>query len=334
MKRVLVHGALLVLMLIVAFVTWTAGERPETDDTLTAVWDHDADDVTALTYRSRARTIAIERRHVGDVDQLWAVQMDSVQRATPDTVPGDSTAAPGRLEYPVGDEGEDVVAGVAQLRVIRDLGAATAEKRATYGLSDSASVLTLRLRNRAERTLAIGSPVLGGGSVYVQDMRSNRIYVIPIDLLRPLEMGSDMLRLMKVQRFEPEQVATVTVRAGAAQRTMRRRPQLGSPVPQWTALDNERIDEAFGNFMAQVDQLWIARYVPDASADTLQPIIRVDYHASDSDALGYLELFRTRAGSPPTYLMRTGRTIVLGEVYGPLGERLEQDVASLFGSRN
>jgi hypothetical protein len=74
--------------------------------------------------------------------------------------------------------------------------------------------------------------------------------------------------------------------------------------------------------MAQAEQLWVARYLPAASADTLQPVIRIDYSDDSGDALGFLELFRKRgAVVPPVYLMRTGRTVVFGEVYGPLAAR-------------
>jgi hypothetical protein len=335
MKRALVHGALLVLMLIVAFVTWTGGNRPETDDALTSVWDHDPEDVAAVIYRSRQRNIQLQRRGSDREAYLWGVQRELTTAAPRDTLATGSTAGAQTMEYPVGEEGDTLITNLARLRVLRDLGEATAAKRATYGLSDSVPVLTMRLRNRTERTLAIGKTVLGGGSVYVQDVRGNRIYVVPIALLRPFELGGDMLRLTRLQSFEPDDVAMVTVRADTAQRTMRRRTQGSPPMPVWTPTDNERADEAFGNFMAQVEQLWIARYLPQATADTLQRVIRIDYFASDGDSLGYLELFRTRptAGSP-TYLLRTARTIVLGEVYAPLAERVEQDVATLFGRQS
>ena len=77
--------------------------------------------------------------------------------------------------------------------------------------------------------------------------------------------------------------------------------------------------------MDQIDQLWVTRYVPEAAADTLQAIIRADYFDDDGDLLGFIELFRTRGAQPaPVYLMRTGRTIVFGEVYAPLAERVSE----------
>jgi hypothetical protein len=338
MKRALVHGALLVLMLIVAFVTWTGEDRPEADSALTRVWDYDPEDVARVTYRSSTRSIELERRGSGRESYLWGVQQDSAGAVSRDTVAAGGAPIPQTSEYPVGDEGETIVADLAQLRVIRDLGAATAQKRAAYGFSDSTAVLTVRLRNRTERALALGKIVLGGSSIYVQDLRANRIYVVPVGLLRPFEMGGDMLRLTKLQSFEPEDVATVRVRADTAERTMRRRPQGVQPMPLWTPPDNDRADEAFGNFMAQIDQLWAARYVTNVVADTLQNILRVDYFAGDGDPLGFLELFRTRTladtTGPPVYLLRTGRTVVFGEVYGPLGERVEQDIATVMGQPN
>jgi hypothetical protein len=139
-----------------------------------------------------------------------------------------------------------------------------------------------------------------------------------------------MLRLTKYQDFEPDDVASVTVRAGSAERTMRRTTLGAPPRPVWTAPDADRPDQAFGNFMEQVDRLFAARFVSDLSPDTLQAVMRVDYLDERGDAIGFVELFRTPSNQgTPTYFMRTGKTIVFGEVYAPLAERLEQDVAEM-----
>ena len=333
MKRVLVHASLLVAMMVLAFFTWTAGDAGETDESLDVVWEHDEEDIVGLSYTSGTHNLEVERRGEGEGAHLWAVQTETTPLPVPDSVAADSMAGPVVSEFPVGDAGETLIDGLARLGVTRDLGEATEEKRTTYGISDTVPVLTIRLRDGEEQVLALGATVVGGGGRYVQDLGRNRIYVLPAGLLRPVEMGGDMLRLSSLQDFEPDEVAAARVQAAAAERIMRRVMQGNPPREVWTAPESDRADQAFGNFMDQVDRLWITDYVTDASADTLRRIVRVEYLDADNDVIGFLELYRTTdTGDAPIYLMRTGRTVVFGEVYPALAERVEQDVSTMFGS--
>jgi hypothetical protein len=327
MRRALVHGALLVVTLIIAFFTWTGEDSARADEDSVVVWDHDVSQLAGVSYRSAHRTVEMERRGAGAEEYLWATQTDSVRAPAPDTTARPTTQV---TEYPVGEAGENMLEELARLRIARDLGEASDEKRVTYGISDTMPVVTVRLRNGAEHVLAVGKEILGGGNRYVHDVERNRIYVLPIGLVRPLEVGGEMLRLMKYQDFEPDDVASVTVRAGTVERTMRRTSQGAPPQPVWTAPGADRPDPAFGNFMEQVDRLFASRFVSDLSPDTLQPVMRVDYLDERGAAIGFVELFRTPSPQgTSTYYMRTGRTIVLGEVYAPIAERVAQDVEQM-----
>lgn len=257
--------------------------------------------------------------------------------AVADSVAADSAAAQERErvdEYPVGDEGDSLIERFAQLRAVRDLGAADDELRDAYGLADSAATVTVRFRDGGERTLALGNTAIGGSDRYVLDVERDRIFAVPVTLIRPLETGS-ALRLTEYQTFEADDVARVTVGAGGAERTMERHAAGTSGPETWSPPNSDEQDPAFAGFMDQVDRLWVSEFVADASADTLDALLRVDYYDRRDNAIGYLELFRTPSGAESSdsvrYFMRSPRTLVLGQVYGPLGERLEQDIETMFG---
>jgi len=114
---------------------------------------------------------------------------------------------------------------------------------------------------------------------------------------------------------------------------MQRQPAGEPPQFVWTAPDSDRPDQAFANFMEQLDRLWVARYRSDVDTDTLLAITRADYLDAEGDTLGTLELFRARAADSTTYFLRTRATIVPGEAYGPVAERIEQDITTLLGGR-
>jgi hypothetical protein len=333
MKRALVHAVLLVVMLVIAFVTWTRGDRVAASDRVT-LWEDDPNDITEVTYRAPTRTVHIERRGQGKDSYLWAQQTDSIQPPPVDSGAPPPAKQAQTAEFPLGDAGITAVETLARLNAVRDLGAASAQKRTTYGFADTMPVLTLKLRNGKERALALGTAVVGGVSRYVQDVERKKIYVVEASAFRPFELTGDMLRLTKMQSFEPQEIARATVRAGAVERTMQRRAPNAYTRPAWTAPGSDRADEAFATFMELVDQLWAIRFVPNASADTLQRILRVDYLETDGDTLGFVELFRTRGNdSAPVYLMRTRRTVVLAEVNPAIAARVEEDVTTLFGSK-
>lgn len=355
MRGIVAHGVLLAVALVLAFVTWTSKEAPDTGQATISVWDHAPADIAAVSFHSSGRTLQLERRANGARSYLWAQQTtrpvppphvaDSTGELAEqaDTVVlttetgeageiGDSIAPePERMEeFPVGKEGDTLVEQLARLRALRDLGDATQEKRDAYGLADTTSTISVEFRDGTERTLGLGNSVVGGGNRYVLDVERNRVFVLPVGVIQPLESG-EMLRLTEYQSFEPDDVARVTVRAGTTAERSMRRHTTGSPEAAWSPADSDRPDPAFGSFMQQIDQLWVSRYASDVSTDTLNAVLRVEYHNARGSTIGSLELFRGRdAGGTPAYFMQTGRTIVPGEIYAPLGERLEQDVESLF----
>jgi hypothetical protein len=96
-------------------------------------------------------------------------------------------------------------------------------------------------------------------------------------------------------------------------------------------MDSETPDVAFGNFMTQLDALWVERYDPYVPGVSLRSLLRAEYADWRGGPLGYLELFRAEApDGTARYYMRTPKTIVHGQINTPQGERIEQDILSLF----
>jgi hypothetical protein len=347
MKGVIAHGALLAAALVAALVIWTSPVRTEPTDATVPVWQFAANDVASVTFRDGDRTLLVEWRQGDGPRYLWArdagYEIDPLGRDAPSSA--DHTAAEDgeaaieedtswRVEkveeFPVGREGEELFEQLARLNAIRDLGEATADKHTAFGMGETAATIALRLRNGNERVLALGNSVVGGGDRYALDVERNRFYVLPASLIRPLE-NSGMLRLHEHQSFTADQVASVTVRARGAERTALRRMSGSPPRANWTPTGSDHADAGFAGFMEQVDRLWISRYAAEVDPATLEPLARVDYQDRRGNGIGFLELSR-RPGddeNPTIYYMRTGRTIVPGEIYTPLAERLEQELESL-----
>jgi hypothetical protein len=317
MRSVVLHTAFLLVALVAAFVTWTAGEEADTSGAPIEVWSHDPDDLAALVYRDAERTVRLERRADRDEPYLWGTETLA-----------DSTGAPAEA-FPVGEAGSAAIADLATLRALRDLGEATAERRATFGLADPVATVTLHFQDGEERVLALGGSVVGDGHRYALDTRADRLYVLPAGVLRPLEVGGSALRLTELQPFDPDDVASAAIHADGFDRTMERRLTGVPPRATWVHPGTDRLDQTFTNFMDQLDNLWILQYQPDLATDTLRSLMRAAYLDTRGDTIGTLELFRTRADSLPRYFLLTRRTIVPGEVHASIAERVEQDLETL-----
>ncbi|MGH7471358.1 MAG: DUF4340 domain-containing protein [Longimicrobiales bacterium] len=349
MKSVSVHAVLLAAALLVAFTTWRREDRPANRDTTTVVWEHRPADVGSLVFQSGVRTLELQRRAANDQQYVWGKETSPEPTTAP--APGtpaspsahdtahtparDTTkTAPPRLrteEFPAGKIASTLLENLATLRVVRDLGAADSTKRASFGLLQPEARLTVRFQDGSERVLALGNRVVGGNDRYAVDNTARRIYVLPDEIVRPLESSGSELRLTEYHDFTHSQLAAVTVRASGGERRMQRQTGATPQQNTWTPVGSSQPDQAFTNFMEQLNQLWISRFAPGVTTDSLESILRIEYFDDDADSLGLLELFRTRAAAGArTYYMRTRRTIVLGEVYTPLGERIEQDAATLF----
>jgi hypothetical protein len=335
MRSALVHAVLLGVALLAAFATWTWEGAEASGEPVVLVWEREPAEVAGVTFVAGQRRVELERRSEGDQRWLWG--RETFPTPVPMIPPGDSAApAPPTPpltveEYPLDVAGETLFERLAALTAVRDLGPADDEKRTTYGLGGTEPALTVHFTDGSERTLVFGGSVAGGGPRYLLDADSQHVYVVPPDVIIPFEGGVGTLRLNAYQGFPPDDVTTATVRAGTVERTMQRKMVDSPPRAVWTPTDSETPDVAFGNFMQQLDGLWVERYDPGVPAISLQSLLRAEYTDWRGGALGYLELFRAQAADGSTrYYMRTPKTIVVGQINTPQGERIEQDIMSLF----
>ena len=332
MKSLAVHTALLVAALVLAFVTWTSSSSPQADRNLVDVWNHEPGRLASVTWRSNAHTLTIERRERQAGTYLWAVDtMPAPVLPVADSEAPAPAAPPQVDEYPVGEDGGALLEQLARLQAVRDLGQPEEPDLAGYGLTSVTDTVKLRFGGGEQRALAVGGSVVGGGDRYVRDVATGRVYVLSAGLLQPLQVPG-AFRLTQLQGFQPAAVRGAVLRAGGTERVMKRTAAAEPAQAVWTAAGSAQPDQAFANFMSQLDGLWVTQFRPNVDVDSLQLIVQVDYLGARSDTLGTFQLYRTASPDSATYFLRTMATIVPGEAYGPVAERLEQDVHTLFSA--
>lgn len=335
MKGARIHGILLAAAAVWAFQTWTRDEVREEDRNRALAWEQDTTAVAMVRYRSSEKEVVIRRREDDGGAFLWGTEIENEGRDT--------------LEFPVGASGHTVVARLAALRVIRDLGPLSPEQEARFGLDGSEEQIAVAFDDD-ERLLILGDTTFGGGSHRYAlqpaptdgSQASGSGYVLPGDVVRPLAIGEGSLRERWLHHYSADEVARVRVTvgdgpegdedAGANQpeavgrsRTMDR---LDSG--EWAAADGEAPDAGFGNFMQRVDQLAIAGYDSLPPADRLRSLLRVEYYDEDEDVLGFVELFRDDSAERDPYYIRSERTRILAAAVTALAERVAEGLGEAF----
>jgi hypothetical protein len=341
MKGVTMHGALLGVMLILAYQAWTPDETNRAtlnSDGDYTVWDVPSDQVTTLTFVRRNTTTVIERREEAGEVYLWGRSFESLPddtaqdtTAAADSVPARRTPAPAQ-EFPVGDEGEDIWNRVAHLRALRDLGALDDAGRERYELNDTERRLTISTSS-GERLMEIGGTVYGSIHRYAVEPATGKGYVLADQIVRALEGGQSSLRQQTLHRFGQDEIGGVTVRGPSGERTMTRNPGPTRQDDLWVSPDTpDDPDQTFQTFMNHVRQLAMLNYQATVNTDTLQFLVRIDYRDEDNQPMGFLELYRAPSSEPDVweYYLRTQSTRIPAHAHRNLAERVDRDLADVF----
>lgn len=313
MKDLKIHAGLFAVAVFAALLTWNRDTASEADRGLVLAWERDTTDVVSVRYRSPTMDVEIQRQSDADGAFLWAIESRGPQN--PDT-----------LQYPGGVPAHTLVARLAALRVVRDLGELTPADLARYGLDGSGERITVQFRDN-RRELALGDSIFGGADRYAVEPATRAGYVLGNDIVNPLRIGEGALRERWLHHYQDADVATVRVAgAGGSERTMAR----GEPG-EWTPVGSTEPDAGFANFMERVGQLAIAGYGAEPSSPgNLIPLLRVDYLDAGGSALGFVELLRDAAAERDPYYIRSERTRILARAVTTLAERVEQGLEEAF----
>ncbi|MYA63050.1 MAG: DUF4340 domain-containing protein [Gemmatimonadetes bacterium] len=305
------HIALFVVAVVATLLTWTRETVDDEDRSLSVVWDRDTADVLGLHYRTPALDLQVSRRSDDAGTFLWGVQTRGGEEP---------------MEFPVGANGQHLLATqVAVLRVQRDLGQLSPERRTQYGLDASERRLSVRFSD-GPRELVVGDSVFGSADRYAMEPATGIGYVLSRHLLAPLDAGDGAVRERTAHHFAESDVAAVRISGPGGERRMAR-----TESGDWTPIDGGAPDAGFGNFMERV-----ALLSPAEGYDNLPPpqsltlLLRVDYIDAGADYLGFVELLHDGGVSPRSYYLRSEATRILGRVPWILGERVEQVVEDVF----
>lgn len=350
MKGVIVHGALLGVMLVYGYRAWTADDRKQPATTGEVVlWTRDEASLTKLELQTDSRSVRLERRGQGADAYWWGTESKTVKKpkpVDPPAAPTDPATPPGTApdagvdgdagaaaapppapefisettttEFPVGPEGEKLLKQFARMRAIRSVGVPGDAAKKDYGLDGTETSIAVVFANGA-KTLAVGGRVFGGADRYVQDLDTNKAFVVTGTMVSLLEGGEPSLRPIDLRPFEGKDAASVELVSKDKSKRVQRikvKPPAGegddphAPPPNADALietwgEGATADTVAANFLDKLEKLRPTRYEPSLDVASLEPVIVATYRDGRGKQLGTIKLLRRvtpgeTPATPPT----------------------------------
>ena len=216
-------------------------------------------------------------------------------------------------EFPVGPEGEKLVKQFARMRAIKSVGVPKDDVKQDYGLADSQTSIAVVFADGA-KTLVVGGRVFGGGDRYLQDLDTNKAFVVLGSMVATLEGGEPSLRPTDLRAFDPKVAAAVEVSAKDKSKRVQK-IKVKAPPPD---ADDPHAPPA------NADELTLARPLTLGVQQGTLGAGSPSLAGGERFALYRLEL---QAGRRVRIRMRSAQVDPLLELTGPAGFRVANDDA-------
>lgn len=318
MKGVIVHGALLAVMLVYGYLTWTKEKPAATVTGDVVMWNRGEPELKAIELAATDQTLRLERRGEDAAAYWWGIDSRTTKKMKPvepppPPAPGEAPPPPPEpewitettvREFPVGEPGEKLVKDLARMRAIRSLGVVKDEAKKDYELVDTTKTIAVVFGDGA-KTLVIGGRVHGGSDRYVLDVDTGKGFVLAGTLITPLEGGEGSLRPLDLRAFDPKAAMQVEIAAGGKTKTVHRikvkQPAGDGADPHAAARPEQEVetwgegataDTAAANFIDKVEKLRPTSFEAKLDARALTSVVTLTYRDGKGKALGTMQVLK------------------------------------------
>lgn len=345
MRGALIHGALLVVMLVYGYRTWTRDKTVQPNIGSVVLWDHTEAELASIEYKGDTKTVKLERKGDGPDAYWWGTEKSTTKVNDKDVVK--------TKEFPIADAiFKDMVSGWAAARAQTDLGALDEAKKKEYKLDTAKTTITVTFKGGTTKTFLIGGGVYSSADKYALDTQNNVGYVLSQKLVSGLEQGETGLRLTDPRGFDVNKIDAITVEANGQSKRAKRMEQPGategSKVKVWGDADTGKGDQTLANFIDKINNLHPTEYASALDVKSLQAVLKLTYKDDKGTQLGTLILYKHLAmgdlapgeeldpAAPPKgkteYYILTERMRVPGLVPTANAEPVESDVPLVFSA--
>ena len=298
MRQVIIYATLLVALLVAAWLRWTAEPGADADDVVVLL-PGAAEDITAVTWKSKDDEVVFTRKSDAHGDYLWVehTKWEEKPIAGPElppdpaappqdpAVPSQDPAAPEpvvpvatervatRTLFKASAKGDELMASLGPLKAIRKL-EATAEKLTEIGLDAPTETLVIERKGQAV-TLDIGGEAYGTKDRYVRNQGTGEIFLVDDQILKNISFARTRMQDRDLWSLARPAIASIRVAsADGRQVEMEQKNADDEAAATWVRRGQETKDEAITTWLDKALKLKGTSTVDLTAADApkdLQP---------------------------------------------------------------
>ncbi len=313
MNEVRVFGALLAVLLVGAYLSWTSDDDSP-DTSAVTLWDLQPDALERIELVTTTQTVAFSFR--GDDRLPW---FEVTKRDRTQTFVGS-------------EQTETLVKRFAPFEALRSLGRSMGpEELDKAGLARPQRRLQITGGGKSRRYL-VGNRTNGRRDHYIKTETSDEVYLVASATLGDLELSQSKYMQRRLLVKPLEEIAAVTIAANGQAATFTHRNRDDRKAAVWTAEDEQTPLEEVGSFMLKLSRLTVRKYPEDQSViDKATPVLELSWKDEAGALVGATSLYRVGDGDKAKYFGKSDRTVLVGEVSRGTAAQLEKDLATVFG---
>lgn len=312
------YGALLLALLVAAYLSWHQDDEAPAD-TAVALLNERPQDLQRIELRAKTATVVVTYRE----DEAGA------------RYPWFEVERNGQTKAFVANEAfEKAEKTYAKFEALRSLGKLDGDTLKQTELQTPARTLTITTAKGSD-TFEIGAQTPGARDYYVRQAGQAEVFLVKGNVVSDLEFPASRFTQFKLRNTGLDKVKHIRIRAGDKVTEGIHQNPMSPSDAYWAFTEKpDKVAQTLGNYIAKVEQLSALEYVSDREQfDTAAPVFELIWTGEGGGEVGKVDLRRRTVDGgtgKPEYLARSPVSRVPVKVLTSLGEQLEADLALLF----
>jgi hypothetical protein len=318
MNEVKLLGALLVALLVGAYLSWTKEDAPTEEKAITII-DLKKEQIEGLTLMAKTGTVTVTFKQDGAERYPWVTFQNRAKNY--------GFAASETLMEHLGK--------FAPFNAARSLGRnLSAEELKQTGLDKPHSKLELSYAGK-KKLFEIGGRTSGSKDHYVRMQGDAEVFLVESKVISDLEFPEGRFMQRKLRNQKLEDLEKVVIGSALGTKTGLHKNRLSTKDAFWadeTAPDTK--SETLENYLDKLDKLTVAEYVTDeAATKDAVPVLEVTWYGENLKDLGTTKLVRKGEDKDANYYASSPATHGMVKVSKFTAEQLERDLKTLMESK-
>lgn len=318
MNEVKIYGALLVALLVGAYLSWTKEDTPVEQKNV-VILDVEPEQVEGITLYTKTQTIAVSFEEAAGGRYAWfGVEKRGKKRG-----------------FAASDRFDDHLKKLAPFEAERSLGRnLSSDELEQTKLGDSSKKLAIRYAGK-EKVFDVGGRTSGSRDYYVRAKGGDEVFLVASKTLSDLEFPEGRFMQRKLRTENMDKVEKVIISSSLGTKTAVHKNRLSRKDSFWA--DESAPDtnsETLGNYVDKLDKLVVTEYLTDeAEMKDAEPVMEVTWYGENDESLGTTKIFRKGEDKKAVYFATSPATHRPVKVSRFTADQLERDLKTLIETK-